>query len=64
MWRGEKPWQWWALAYGLAQPDRFVFVDRRRWRFHLTPIHLERWGSILELGICAGFRTLYLKRHR
>lgn len=64
LWRGEKPWHWWSLARGLAQPNRFVWVDQYRWRFHLTPIHLERWGEAWEIGVCAGFRTIYLRRHR
>lgn len=63
-WRGEKPWQWWALKYGWAQPKRFVWIDRYRWRFHLTPIHLERWDSYTEIGLCFGKRTLMLLGHR
>lgn len=60
----ERPWEWWALAYGYAQPVRRVWVDKYRWRFHFTPIHLERWGAHWEIGLCWGDRTLYLKRHR
>lgn len=66
----ERPWEWWALGYGWAQPKRFAIGQRigpwYRWpvRFHLTPIHFEHWANTLEIGICIGKRTLYLMRHR
>jgi hypothetical protein len=65
---GERPWRWWALNYGHAQPGRFVLLPGpwryRPIRFHLTPIHFERWAGVLEIGLCLGRRTLYLMRHR
>lgn len=63
----ERPWEWWSLKYGWAQPKRF-YLGNGPWRyrpirFHLTPVHFERWGA-LEIGLCFGRRTLYLMRHR
>jgi hypothetical protein len=64
----ERRWEWWALKYGHAQPQRFVLGPgrwrRRYFRFHLTPLHLERWAGTLEIGLCFGWRTIYLMRHR
>lgn len=64
----EHCWRWWALKYGLAQPKRFALGPgrwrRRYFRFHLTPIHVERWGNSLEVGLCLGYRTIYIMRHR
>lgn len=64
----DRAWEWWALKYGWAQPIRFCLGPGpwryRYFRFHLTPIHLERWGSAIEIGLCLGKRTLYLMRHR
>lgn len=59
----DKSWCWWALKYGHAQHKRFVWVDRWRWRFHMTPIHIEYWENTLEVGVCVGRRTLYAMRH-
>lgn len=65
LWRSKRvPWRWWALQDGWAQPQRFVWHDRRRWRFHLTPIHLERWDSFTEVGVCWGWRTVIVLVHR
>lgn len=72
LWKSkERCWEWWALAYGHAQPVRWALGRdwggpwwRRNFTFHLTPIHLAHWTSELEIGLCIGRRTLYLKRHR
>ena len=65
LWRSKKVcWHWWVLAYGVAQPKRFCWLDRYRFRYHLTPFHLERWGSTWEIGLCLGFRTIYVERHK
>lgn len=64
LWQSKRrSWEWWALLYGHAQPNRFVWLDRYRWRFHLTPVHAERWGDVWEIGLCLGRRTLYVMRH-
>lgn len=66
----ERRWEWWALEYGWAQPKRFALGPpgggwmHRPFRFHLTPIHIERWAGSLEIGLCLGKRTLMLRRHR
>jgi len=64
----ERCWEWWALKYGRAQPHRFCLGPggwrRRYFRYHLTPFHIERWGGTLEIGLCVGWRTIYLMRHR
>lgn len=68
LWRGAMPWQWVALKYGHAQPRRF-YLGEGPWRyrpirFRLTPIYFERWGDVLEVGLCLGKRVLYVMRHR
>lgn len=64
--RGEKAWEWTALAYGHVQPIgyRNHHRGRRFWQIHITPIHIERDGAKWEIGICFGKRTLYLRVHR
>ncbi len=66
--RRDRPWVWWALRYGHAQPRRF-YLGAGPWRyrpirFHLTPVHFERWAGTVEVGVCLGRRTLYVVRHR
>lgn len=68
LWRGDKPWRWVALKYGHAQPVRFYLGDGpwryRPIRFRVTPVYFERWGDMLEVGLCVGKRTVYVMRHR
>lgn len=65
IWRSKKiAWHWWVLAFGYAQPKRFCWLDRHRFRWHLTPFHLEVWDSTWEIGICWGKKTVYLMRHK
>lgn len=62
----ERCWEWWALKYGHAQPVHWFARSKtqRALRIHLTPIHFERWGNTVEIGLCLGRRTLYVMRHR
>lgn len=69
LWKSKDvPWRWVTLVYGWAQPKRFCLGDGswryRPIRFHLTPIHFERWGNMLEVGVCIGKRTLTIVKHR
>ena len=66
VWRREKAWHWKAVFVGHAQPrgTRNLWHDRRRWRFHLTPITAMRWGDQWAAGLCLGKRCIYLHSHR
>jgi hypothetical protein len=64
----ERRWRWASLVSGESQPKRFV-LGRGPWRyrpfrFHLTPIHVERWSGKWEIGVCIGRRTLAVLIHR
>jgi hypothetical protein len=63
------PWHWVQLRYGWSQPKRFALGPRAPWRyryfrFHLTPIHIDRWASETEIGLCFGKRTLCVVIHK
>jgi hypothetical protein len=66
LYQGEPCWNWTSLYVGHVQPRgyRNYWHDRRRWQFHLTPVHFERHHECWEFGVCWGRRTLFVKRHR
>lgn len=64
----QRCWRWASLVSGQAQPQRFALGlgswRRRSFRFHLTPVHIERWSGTWEIGVCLGRRTLAVMLHR
>lgn len=66
MWQGDPCWHWKALYVGHAQPlgYRNYRLDRWRWKFHFTPIHVSRDGHKWAVGLCFGKRMIYLYSHR
>ena len=60
------PWHWTALCVGHVQPRGYRTYRKSRWfwQFHVTPVHVSRYGDRCEAhmlrlvaGTCSGCRA-------